>query len=409
MNNPVFGESGSSDFVLLSCVDSLWCCSYVGQDRSTSTHFKWGKSIPKCSCVDRSEMQQVKLQQHGDIQFCVQSGLNQKETKARLEAIYGRQMFSQPTIHRWWTRFWSGDEDICDRPCPGAVLKRTPEKIQEVKNFVENDRRTSLREVSRFCDVSKGTAHTIIRKDLGKSKKSAKWITHLLTQANKDCRVEQARAALQTIHRRVDPIPAENIVVEDESWILSWDLGCKQSTSEWIDKGAPRPSKLRTQHSEAKIMLVIFFDSKGTIHYECTPTGLGIGAEVYLAILERFREQIRRKRPQYWSGEQSWGLLHDGAPAHRADLVVDWLADKNIPRIPHAGYSPDLSPADYWIFNRIKSCLRGIRWRNADELQTAVDNVISMIDEEEYRNAMDRYVPRLRKCIQSHGEYFKHE
>ncbi len=53
--------------------------------------------------------------------------------------------------------------------------------------------------------------------------------------------------------------------------------------------------KPRTQIAEAKVMLVIFFDSKGVIHKETTPRGLGIGAEVYLAILGRFREQIRRR------------------------------------------------------------------------------------------------------------------
>ncbi len=150
-----------------------------------------------------------------------------------------------------------------------------------------------------------------------------------------------------------------------------------------------------------------FFDSKGTIHKECTPRGLGISAEVYLGILERFREQLRRKRPQYWSGEQTWALLHDGAPAHCATDVLDWLADKNIELVPHPGYSPDLSPADYWFFNRVKSCLRGIRFRDADELQTALNNVIFMVDPEEYQAAIDRYLPCLRKCIEANGEYFE--
>ncbi len=105
---------------------------------------------------------------------------------ACLQAIYGASTFSQPTVHCWWVRFRSGETDIRDQPRPGAVRKRTTEKIQEVKDFVESNRRMTLQDVSVFCDVSRGTAHTILCKHLQKSKRPAKWIPHNLTQANKD-------------------------------------------------------------------------------------------------------------------------------------------------------------------------------------------------------------------------------
>ncbi len=155
------------------------------------------RSISKSLAFDQSKMQQIKLQQRSDIRFCVRSGLDQKQTIARLQAIYGQVTFSQPTVHRWWTRFHAGEADIQDQPCPGAVLKRTADKVAEVKNFVENDQRTSLREVAHFCDVSKSTAHTIVRKDLGKKKHPAKWVPHNLTQLNKDTHVQKATQALQ--------------------------------------------------------------------------------------------------------------------------------------------------------------------------------------------------------------------
>ncbi len=154
-------------------------------------------------------------------------------------------------------------------------------------------------------------------------------------------------------------------------------------------------------------MLIIFFDGQGTIHHECVQRGLGIGSEVYLGILERFQEHLRCRRPEYWSGQAAWALLHDGAPAHRADPVQQWLESKDIEQVPHPGYSPDLSPADFWLFQRIKSSLQGIRFESADDLQTAVNNVIDMIDQDEYHTAMDCYLPRLRKCIESHGDYFE--
>ncbi len=77
--------------------------------------------------------------------------------------------------------------------------------------------------------------------------------------------------------------------------------------------------------------------------------------------------------------------------------------------MPHPGYSPDLSPADYWIFRRIKSCLQGIRFDDVDSLLTALHNTISLIEPQEFTAAMDRYLPRLQKCIANNGNYFERE
>ncbi len=140
----------------------------------------------QCTQVDLIEMQQLKLQQCSDIRFCVRSGLSQVETKARLEAIYGQRTFSQPTIHRWWTRFQTGDEGIRDKPHPGAVLKRTADKVAQVQDLLDTDRRATVHHLATFTDISKSTAHTILTKDLQKKKQSARWVPHNLSQANKD-------------------------------------------------------------------------------------------------------------------------------------------------------------------------------------------------------------------------------
>ena len=84
-------------------------------------------------------------------------------------------------------------------------------------------------------------------------------------------------------------------------------------------------------------------------------------------ILRRLREAVRRKRPEKCRNN-SWFLLHDNAPAHRSVLVKDFLAKNNVTTPEDPPYSPDLVPADFYLFPRLKSALKG--WRFCDASDT---------------------------------------
>ena len=55
---------------------------------------------------------------------------------------------------------------------------------------------------------------------------------------------------------------------------------------------------------------------------------------MYIDILRRLRDAVRRKRPAYWI-TNSWFLLHDNAPTHRSVLVKDFLAKNNVTTLEH--------------------------------------------------------------------------
>jgi len=58
-----------------------------------------------------------------------------------------------------------------------------------------------------------------------------------------------------------------------------------------------------------------FFDSEGIVHHEYAPDGQTINKELYVEVLRRLRESVRRKRPEKWR-DGDWILHHDNAPAH---------------------------------------------------------------------------------------------
>ena len=101
--------------------------------------------------------------------------------------------------------------------------------------------------------------------------------------------------------------------------------------------------KVLLKKSKVKTMLVYFYDSKGIIHHEFVPEGQTVTGSFYLSVLERLWKRIRRVPTEY-SAPGSWFLLHDNAPVHRAVVVQEFLARKQVCVLHHPPYSPDLSP-----------------------------------------------------------------
>jgi hypothetical protein len=82
-------------------------------------------------------------------------------------------------------------------------------------------------------------------------------------------------------------------------------------------------------------------DSSLLIHF----TRTNGKSTVYLEVLTRLRECVRRKRPGPWPDK--WVLHHDNAPAHDALGVREFLAKNSITKMDHPPYSPDLDHSDF--------------------------------------------------------------
>ncbi len=195
-----------------------------------------------------------------------------------------------------------------------------------------------------------------------------------------------------------------HIIAGDESWFWVWQPESKQANWQWMAAGDVRPQKVRIEQSTQKAMLILFFDQHGPVFKQWVPNGAGIDRHLYLQVMKNLKEAVRRRRPTH---QHDWALLHDNAPAHNATIVVDWLRDNRIETVPHPGYSPDLSPCDFWVFAELKKMVSGNRYHSVQEMMASVDAAIQTIPGHKWAAAMDRYPERLCKCIQSGGSYFE--
>ena len=58
----------------------------------------------------------------------------------------------------------------------------------------------------------------------------------------------------------------------------------------------------------------------------------------------------------------------DNAPAHRSDLVKDFLGKNNVTALEYPPHSPDRAAADRYLFLRLKSALMGRRFCDASDV-----------------------------------------
>jgi hypothetical protein len=58
--------------------------------------------------------------------------------------------------------------------------------------------------------------------------------------------------------------------------------------------------------------------------------------------------------------------------AHDALRVREFLAKKSITKMDHPFYLPELAPCDFWLFPKLKKCLKGQRFADIPDTQRNV-------------------------------------
>jgi len=150
-----------------------------------------------------------------------------------------------------------------------------------------------------------------------------------------------------------------------------------------------------------KVMLVVSFYWQGVIHYEFIPRGQTVNKEFYVAVLKHFREAVRRKRPQLWTN-QGWVLQHDYAPTH-SFLVRNFLVKNEMIIVPQPPYSPDLAPADFFLYPKLKSTLKGRCFDTFDKIQKNSAKELFAIPKEAFQSWQKHW----EWCVASEGNYFE--
>ncbi len=345
------------------------------------------------------------LQQRVNIHFCVKMGWTFAEIRNALHTCYNT-VLGDRSIHKWILQFRAGRTVVVDKPrAPRGKSGRSQRNIRRVEDLIAADRRVTVHELSVKSGISTGSVHRIVRKDLKLKKRCSTFVPAVLTETYK-----QRRRDICNFFSRLmaqNPRVFRNVVTMDKSWIYVWDPAQRIQNQHWLHAGEPCPQVPRRTLATAKVMLVSFFDSRGLIYFEYIQRPQTVNQQVFRAIFRRFDATHQRRRPHCTVHGRRF-LHFDNAPTHKATLTLALIDQLGWTRLPHPACSPDLAPSDFWLYNRLKRNLKGIRFGSLDDLKEAVSEEIAAIPALEYRHAiMVSWPKRWRKCLQEQGQYFE--
>jgi len=84
-----------------------------------------------------------------------------------------------------------------------------------------------------------------------------------------------------------------------------------------------------------------------------------------------------------------------------------FLAIKQITLLEHAAYSPDLTPSDFFLFQKIKEILKGRQFDDIDDIRNNTTAALKAIPQNQFQNCFEGRTRRWHRCIASQGEYFE--
>jgi [histone H3]-lysine36 N-dimethyltransferase SETMAR len=346
----------------------------------------------------------MNIQQRYAIEFCVKSELTFTQTLKKIQFAYKDEAAKKSCVHKWFVRFRDGEKLPQDHPHPSPVRSgRSRKNIDRVKAALEENPCSTIRVLAEKLHLCRGTVHKIVKVDLGLKKIASTYVPHRLTDEQKEERVRCAERFIAAADENPDFLTC--IVTGDETWCFQYEPTSKRMTAQWCAKGDERPKKSRAARSQkVKTMLIAFFDAEGMIHHEFLPTGTTVTGNFYNSVMIRLRDRLNRERTlKYQSNKLAF--LHDNAPSHGSNIVAKRLAKMKLTVIKHPPYSPDLAPADFFLFPQLKKVLRGKRFENVATIQRKVKRVLRKIPESRFKNAFESLYTRCCICVSNGGEY----
>ncbi|XP_015438307.1 PREDICTED: histone-lysine N-methyltransferase SETMAR-like [Dufourea novaeangliae] len=196
----------------------------------------------------------------------------------------------------------------------------------------------------------------------------------------------------------------QQIVTGDEKWVLYVNL---KRRPQWLDKSeAPQPTPKPDLHAK-KVMLCVWWNFKGILHYELLPTNQTITSEVYSAQLERLDRALREKEPALIN-RKGVILHHDNARSHTARITAKKLRQLGWEVLPQPAYSPDIGPSDYHLFRSLQNFLLGKHFNNEECLKNALTEFFESKSQEFYNRGIKILPERWAQVVENNGNYIVH-
>jgi histone-lysine N-methyltransferase SETMAR len=320
-------------------------------------------------------------------------GSNATIATKNINDTYG-EVLDVRTCQNWFKRFRNDDISLESKP-----KGHRPSVVDNdlLKTIVEEDPRQTLEELSirLQCSITTVWAHM---QEIGKTNRCGVWIPHELRPEHKSNRIQICNSLLIR-HNRVPFYKC--IVTGDEKWVLYEN---PQKKNQWLSPGeTPVPVPKPGLHPK-KILLTVFWDYQGIIHFEFLEMGQTITAEFYCQVLDRLRDALIVKRPALINRNKII-FHHDGAKPHTAKVTQQKLREFGWEVMLQPPYSPDISPSDYYLFLSMQHFLSGKKFSQRGDIEIAISQFFSDKPSSWYSQGIKKLVERWEEVVNRDGDY----
>jgi histone-lysine N-methyltransferase SETMAR len=337
------------------------------------------------------------------ILYCWKRKLSTEDAAKEINSAFEGETTTQRTCRRWYQKFNAEEFDCNDSARGGRPSFDLDDSIEQM---ILDNKHASSRLLAEELDVHHSTICDHLNR-MGKRYLSNVWIPHLLSEENKNCRVQIAQELL-TKFRQCHFL--QQLITADELWIY-WEPSTNNGPRKsWRASGDSPAVDVRRTLTNKKNLAIIFWDSKGILLFRVLPRGVTMTAKLYCELLDELKIQIQLlRRRELQNPSHNMHFLHDNAPPHRAAITAAKLDEINLPTLRHPPYSPDLSPSDYFLFSSLKSSFKGQKFQNTIEIETAFRVWQTSKTEDFFQKGINMLPARWEKCVEHNGNYFEHE
>ncbi|XP_046391486.1 protein GVQW3-like [Ischnura elegans] len=159
------------------------------------------------------------LEQRYAIKNCVKLQKTAKETFDLLTEAFKDDCLSYSQVKKWHKSLKEGREEVADEARSGRPsTSRTDNNVTRVRDLLNKDCRMSVRLMAEQLNLPKTDVNGIVSEDLSMRKICAKLVPKVLSDAQKQQRVEVCNELLELCEE--DPNFLDNVITGDESWIF---------------------------------------------------------------------------------------------------------------------------------------------------------------------------------------------
>lgn len=330
------------------------------------------------------------------VRFFWRQNASKKDILESMQKSYGNDCPSEGFVRKWLGRFNNGDLSIEDRPRVGRPVCQ--ENVIAVSSLIEEQPSASARAIAMILNIDKNTVINILRNTLHLEKRYSKWIPHVLSELQKQNRVDVSTILLKQL-TSLSEIQLASTLTCDESWfyLTYYDDGI------WTDPSTKlvKPKRLI---SDPKIMIFTAFSIVGIVMVKSIPPKTSFNSTTMCSII---LPQLKESAQNTHGIRNNVRLrIHlDNARPHTAKNTKVKIAELGFIQLPQPSFSPDISPNDFFLYGILKDKLKGKHHTTFDDLLKSIDEILAEIPKTTWKAVFDEWINRLHEVISRGGEY----